>query len=194
MARTGGESRAGSAVEPATKSTQEPMVSVLLPVYQAERTIEEAVESILAQSFDDFELLALDDGSTDSSLRILEALAATDDRISVHRHTHVGLVRRLNQGIRLARGSFIARMDADDVCYPERLERQLAYLAEHPDCVAVGTGALLVDPQRLRIRPLEQASEHDEIESRFMHGDGGALLHASAVYRVDALRDIGGYT
>ena len=59
-------------------------------------------------------------------------------------------------------------MDADDVCYPERLERQLNYLAEHPDCVAVGTGALLVDEQRLRIRPLEQASEHEEIESRFM--------------------------
>ncbi len=183
-----------SSADSLTDSISKPTVSVLLPVYQAERTIEEAVESILAQSFDDFELLALDDGSTDSSVRILESLAARDDRISVLPHSHVGLVRRLNAGIRLARGAFIARMDADDVCYPQRLEKQLAYLVAHPDCVAVGTGAVLVDAERLRIRQLEQAKDHEEIESRFIHGDGGALLHASAVYRVDALRKIGGYT
>jgi glycosyltransferase involved in cell wall biosynthesis len=164
-----------------------------MPVYQAERYLEEAVESILAQSFDDFELLALDDGSTDASPRILEALASRDDRIRVRRTEHAGLVSQLNQGLAEARGEFIARMDADDVSHPERFERQLAYLDTHPDCVAVGTGTDEVDPERRIIRTLDIRTTHNEIESRLMQGDGGALIHASALYRSQALRSIDGY-
>jgi len=166
---------------------------VLMPVYQAERYLEEAVGSILAQSFDDFELLALDDGSTDASPRILAALARGDDRIRVMRSEHVGLVTRLNQGLAAARGEFIARMDADDISRPERFERQVAYLEAHPDCVAVGTGTDEVDPERRIIRTLDIRTTHPEIESRLMEGDGGALIHASAMYRMDALQSIDGY-
>ena len=176
-----------------TTSNTQPRISVLMPVYQAERYLEEAVESILAQSFDDFELLALDDGSTDASPRILEALAGRDDRIRVRRAEHTGLVSQLNQGLAEARGEFIARMDADDVSHPARFERQLAYLDAHPDCVAVGTGTDEVDPERRIIRTLEIHTAHDEIESRLMQGDGGALIHASALYRTHALRSIEGY-
>ena len=176
-----------------TSSTVEPRISVLMPVYQAERYLEEAVESILAQSFDDFELLALDDGSTDASQRILEALAGRDERIRVRRTEHAGLVSQLNRGLAEARGEFIARMDADDVSHPERFERQLAFLDTHPDCVAVGTGTDEVDPDRRIIRTLDIRTAHDEIESRLMQGDGGALIHASALYRTDALRSIEGY-
>ena len=176
-----------------TRSNGEPRISVLMPVYQAERYLEEAVESILAQSFDDFELLALDDGSTDASPRILEALAGRDDRIRVRRTEHAGLVSQLNQGLAEARGEFIARMDADDVSHPARFERQLAYLDAHPDCVAVGTGTDEVDPERRIIRTLDIRTAHDEIESRLMQGDGGALIHASALYRTHALRSIDGY-
>jgi len=176
-----------------TRSNEEPRITVLMPVYQAERYLEEAVESILAQSFDDFELLALDDGSTDASPRILEALADRDDRIRVRRSEHVGLVSRLNQGLAEARGEFIARMDADDVSHPERFERQLAYLDARPDCVAVGTETDEVDPERRIIRTLDIRTTHSEIESELMRGNGGALVHASALYRIDALRKIGGY-
>jgi len=176
-----------------TGSNAEPRISVLMPVYQAERHLEEAVESILAQSFDDFELIALDDGSTDASPRILETLANRDDRIRVRRTEHAGLVSQLNWGLAKARGEFIARMDADDVSHPERFERQLAYLEAHPDCVAVGTGTDEVDPERRIIRTLDIRTSHDEIEARLMQGDGGALLHASALYRTKALRAIGGY-
>jgi glycosyltransferase involved in cell wall biosynthesis len=176
-----------------TNSNGEPRISVLMPVYQAELYLEEAVESILAQSFDDFELIALDDGSTDASPRILEALAIRDDRIRVRRSQHAGLVTQLNQGITEARGEFIARMDADDISHPERFQRQLSYLDSHPDCVAVGTGTDEVDPERRIISPLDIRHSHSEIESRLMQGDGGALIHASALYRTDTLRSIDGY-
>jgi len=176
-----------------TNSTAEPRISVLMPVYQAERYLAEAVESILAQSFDDFELLALDDGSTDASQRILEALAERDGRIRVRRTNHTGLVSQLNRGLAEARGEFVARMDADDVSHPERFERQIAFLDAHPDCVAVGTGTDEVDPDRRIIRTLDIATAHEEIESRLMRGDGGALIHASAMYRIDAFRSIDGY-
>ena len=175
------------------RSAGDPQITVLMPVYQAEQYLEEAVESILAQSFDDFELLALDDGSTDESPRILAALAARDDRIRVRVAPHAGLVRRLNEGLAEARGTCIARMDADDISYPERFERQIAYLEAHPECVAVGTAVDEIDPDGRPIRPLDIRPNHEEIESRLLQGDGGALIHASALYRTDALRGVGGY-
>ncbi len=174
-------------------SAGDPQISVLMPVYQAEQYLEEAVESILAQSFDDFELLALDDGSTDESPRILATLAARDDRIRVRVAPHAGLVRRLNQGLAEARGTCIARMDADDISYPERFERQFAYLEAHPECVAVGTAVDEIDPDGRPIRPLDISPNHEEIELRLLQGDGGALIHASALYRTAALRGVGGY-
>jgi glycosyltransferase involved in cell wall biosynthesis len=170
-----------------------PLVSVLMPVYQAERHLAEAVASILAQSLRDLELLALDDGSTDASPRILAELAARDARIRLLASPHVGLARRLNDGIAQARGAFLARMDADDVAHPERLARQVAYLREHAGCVALGTGALEVDPERRPIRALPTAESHSEIEARLLAGEGDALLHPSAVYRAEALRALGGY-
>ncbi len=174
-------------------SAREPRISVLLPVFDAEAYLEEAVESILAQSFGDFELLALDDGSSDDSPRILADLASRDDRIRVLPAAHGGLVKRLNEGLAEARGGFVARMDADDVSHSDRLERQIEYLEKHPDCVAVGTGVDEIDPDGRPIRSLEIRSDHEEIESRLLAGDGRALVHASALYRVDALRRIGGY-
>lgn len=176
-----------------TRSSEEPRITVLMPIYQAERYLEEAVESVLAQSFDDFELLALEDGSTDASPHILDALAGRDDRIRVRRTEHIGLVTQLNRGLAEARGEFIARMDADDISHPERFERQLAYLGAHPECVAVGTGVHEVDPERRLIRTLDIPITHSEIESRLMQGNGGAIIHASALYRTHALRRIEGY-
>jgi glycosyltransferase involved in cell wall biosynthesis len=170
-----------------------PQISVLMPVHQAERYLEEAVESILSQTFGDFELLALDDGSTDGSPQILADIAKRDGRIRVRRAPQGGLVARLNEGLVEARGAFIARMDADDVSRRDRLERQLDYLMNHPDCVAVGTGVAETDPEGRPIRPLDIRLVHEEIESRLLGGDGYALVHGTALYRRDALMKIGGY-
>lgn len=171
----------------------DPRISVLMPVYQAERYLEEAVESILAQSFDDFELLALDDGSTDESPNILAALAERDDRIRVHVAQHSGLVSRLNEGLSQARGVYTARMDADDISSPGRFERQIAFLDAHPECVAVGTSVYEIDPDGRLIRSMDIPLTHEEIDYRLLQGDGGALVHATAMYRCNAIRSIGGY-
>jgi len=123
-----------------------PKVSVLLPCYQAEASVEGAARSILDQTHSGLELLALDDGSTDGTRAALERLAAADDRIRVVvNETNLGLIATLNRGLELADGEFIARMDADDVSEPTRLERQLDVFRRWPETDAVGTGVRLLD-------------------------------------------------
>src|SRR5690606_34355737 len=110
-------------------------VSVILPAYNAERHIEEAVESILSQTFDDCELIALDHGRTDATRAILEKIARRDARVRLVSRPNKGLVATLNEGLLLSRGEYIARMDADDVSHPERLRLQVEYLDSNHDVV-----------------------------------------------------------
>ncbi|WP_126446641.1 glycosyltransferase family 2 protein [Sulfuricystis multivorans] len=107
-----------------------PLVSVLMPVYNAERFVGQAIESILAQSFQDFEFIIIDDGSTDGTLAVLQRYAASDPRIRLISRENHGLVATLNEGIELAQGEWLARMDADDIALPNRLAHQLKCLAE----------------------------------------------------------------
>lgn len=107
-----------------------PLVSILLPVYNAENYIADAVRSIQAQTFRDFELIIINDGSNDRSEEILKSLARFDDRIRVISRANKGLVATLNEGIEEARGRWIARMDADDLALPTRIERQLNFLKQ----------------------------------------------------------------
>ncbi|TKF67355.1 glycosyltransferase family 2 protein [Vibrio sp. F13] len=117
------------------------MVTVLLPVYNAEYHIEDAIRSILAQTYTDFELLIINDGSTDTTLDKINSF--NDDRIRlVNLCDNKGLIFALNYGLELARGTFIARMDADDICLPQRLEKQLDFLKGNPDYVACGTSII----------------------------------------------------
>ncbi len=110
-----------------------PAVTVLMPVYNAAAYLPGAIDSILAQTFGDFEFLAIDDGSTDASPQILAAYAERDPRIRLVRNAaNMGLARSLNRGLGLARGNYIARMDADDISMPDRLAQQLAFMESHP--------------------------------------------------------------
>jgi glycosyltransferase involved in cell wall biosynthesis len=114
-------------------------VTVLLPVYNGERYLRETIESILAQTYRDFELLIVDDGSTDSSLELITSFV--DDRIKVLRNPErLKLSGGLNRGMKEARGKYIARMDADDIALPKRLEKQFVYMERHPDVGVCGTG------------------------------------------------------
>ncbi|MCX8156680.1 MAG: glycosyltransferase [Verrucomicrobiae bacterium] len=106
----------------------EPAVTVLLPVYNAAATLRTAIRSICAQTFSDWELLVVDDGSTDDSAVITQQLALNDRRIRLLRRPHEGLVAALEAGLQEARGRYIARMDADDICYPDRMEKQVEML------------------------------------------------------------------
>lgn len=108
-----------------------PVLSVLLPVYNSERYIKEAVNSILNQTFKDFELIIINDGSTDKSSDIINNLVEKDPRIRLISRENKGLVYSLNEGIEQARGEFIARMDADDICLPRRFEIQLDYIKKN---------------------------------------------------------------
>ncbi|MFQ3577180.1 MAG: glycosyltransferase [Cytophagales bacterium] len=117
---------------------QSPRVSVVLPVYNAEKYVSEAIYSILNQTFIDFELIILEDASTDNSLSVIQNFK--DDRIIlIKNEQNKGLVYNLNEGIRLASGEFIARMDADDIAMPERFKKQVKFLDENPDVDVLGT-------------------------------------------------------
>src|SRR3954447_7753370 len=103
-----------------------PTVSVLMPCYNAERFLPEAIQSILDQTFRDFEFVIVDDGSTDNTRNVLRMFAEGDDRIRVIDNDHGGISGALNRGIQECRGEWIARMDGDDIALPDRLEKQIA--------------------------------------------------------------------
>jgi glycosyltransferase involved in cell wall biosynthesis len=130
-----------------------PLVSAVMPVYNGERFVVEAVRSILAQTFGDFECLVVDDGSTDRTAKLLEEEQARDSRLVVHRHpSNFGFRTALNTGCALARGEFIARMDADDISEPTRFARQVAFLQAHPEVGVVGSAMQFIDDRGVRGR------------------------------------------
>lgn len=116
-----------------------PRVSVVMPFLNARCTIVETLESILAQTWRDFELVAVDDGSTDGSADLLAETVGEDSRVRLFRPGHCGIVGAMNYGLAQARGEFVARMDADDRMHPERLERQIRFLDAHPEVGLVGS-------------------------------------------------------
>ena len=116
----------------------DPMVTVAMSVHNAAPTLESALQSILWQTFQDWELIVVDDGSTDQTPRILSRFTDRRVRLVQGEEGQKGLAFRLNQCVQLARGKYIARMDADDISYPERLERQVQYLETHPDIDLLG--------------------------------------------------------
>jgi glycosyltransferase involved in cell wall biosynthesis len=118
-------------------------VSVLLPVYNAEETVSHALESLLGQSFSDFEVVIIDDGSTDGSMEILRR--CQDPRVRISSRENRGLAVSLNEALRSARGELVARHDADDTSDPNRFQRQVDYLDGHPSVGLVGTNYVLVD-------------------------------------------------
>ena len=171
-----------------------PAISVILPVYNAEPYLEAAIASILAQSDGDFELLALDDGSTDDSLATLEAMAASDPRIRVISRPNKGLTPTLNEGISLAQGRYIARMDADDIARPERFALQIARLEAEPALVALGGQFLLIDPDGRPLKVMPMPTGHDQIDAQHLAGAKEmAICHPAAMIRKSALDEIGGY-
>lgn len=167
-------------------------ISVLLPLYNGERYIREAVESVLAQSHREFELLVLDDGSTDRSLQIVNALAAGDARVRVISRENRGLVATLNELLAQARSDVIARMDADDVCLPNRFERQLAFLEANPQIVCVGGDVEMIDECGRFLTTLNLPQHDADIQREALKGHA-PLFHPAAMIRTAALRAIEGY-
>ena len=168
-----------------------PQVTVLLPVRNGAAHLPQALDSILAQTFADFELLVIDDGSTDATPEILRAIR--DPRLRIVTHPQkLGLVPTLNEGLELARGEFIARHDHDDVSRADRLEKQVAFLRRQPDVALVGSEAWAMDESGRRgarmIRPLGAES------IRWYLCFDNAFIHSAVMFRREVVaRELGGY-
>jgi glycosyltransferase involved in cell wall biosynthesis len=140
----------------------QPHVSIVMPVYNAEQTLYAAIRSIVTQTHQNWELLILDDGSTDESLRIAGGFC--DDRIRILSDgLHLGIVARLNQALDEAKGEYVARMDSDDISYPYRLEKQLSYLAQNPNVDLVGSLVLVFGSGGRAIGKRSLPERHDQI-------------------------------
>jgi len=170
-----------------------PTVSVVMPVYNAERYVAEAVESILAQTFTDFEFIIIDDGSTDASLSILQHYAKRDERIRLTSRPNTGVVRAMNEGMSQARAKYVARMDADDISLPERLAREVAFLEGNPDCVAVGCRVMMIDADGDPIRKWPVHECHEEIDRANLESFGSSIVHPTVLMRRDEVAAAGAY-
>jgi hypothetical protein len=176
-----------------TREVSNPTVSIVLPVWNGERFLAQAIESVSQQTFPSFELLVIDDGSTDGSCTLALHLARTDPRIIVLRGEHHGIAHALNTGVAAARGRYIARMDADDISSPSRLEKQIAFLDAHPECVAVGADVDVIDGDGDTIGVMTFPAHHPEIVQALMTGGSPAVAHPTIVIRKDAVLSAGGY-
>lgn len=117
-----------------------PKVSVLMPAYNSEAFVAEAIESILNQTYTDFEFIIINDGSTDKTAEIIDKYAKNDSRIKfINNHKNQGLIAVLNQGLDLCTGEYVARMDSDDISMPQRFEKQVQYMDEHQEVGILGT-------------------------------------------------------
>lgn len=168
-----------------------PAVSVLMPVYNGERFLAEAIESILGQTFADFEFVIVDDGSTDTSPAILADYASRDPRIRVVTQANAGIVAALNRGLAECRTALVARMDADDVSLPTRLERQVAFLATRPMVAVVGTAVQRISETGAAGPEVRHPAAWQAIARGLRHGN--CLAHPSVMMRRDAVMEVGGY-
>lgn len=168
--------------------TADPLVSVVLPCFDAERFLPEALDSLLTQTYRHLEIVAIDDGSRDATPLILQQHAARDPRVRVlQNRANVGLIETLNRGVSESDGEFIARMDADDVSAPDRIERQVNALLQRSDSDIVGAGIRLVDKagRRLGTRPPRCRGPEG---ARFMALFATPLGHPTLLARANVLR------
>ncbi len=167
-----------------------PAITVLMPAYNAAAYIRESVESVLTQTFHDFELLIIDDGSGDATLELVNSFS--DERIRLISRPNKGLIDTLNEGLALAKSDFVARHDADDFCMPQRLEKQYAFLQTHPDHVLVGADVAYVDKDGIPLTTIRPGGYCDA-DVREIIFKKNPFLHSAVLYRKAAIIKAGGY-
>lgn len=169
-------------------------VSVLMPAYNAERHLRAALDSVLAQTHRHFELVAIDDGSTDSTDRILDEYARRDERIRVIHQANMGMGAALNAALPSCRGEWIVRIDADDVMLPNRIERQLAFVAEHPRLQVASTLVEYIDAaDRVLGRNKSPFTDPAVVRQTVERGWVVGIHHPTVMARKSAMLAAGGY-
>ena len=163
-----------------------------MSVYNGQRWLHESIPSILNQSFGDFEFVIVNDGSTDCTLDIIDEYACKDKRIRLVNKPNTGLVDSLNVGLRVSNGEWIARIDADDLSAPNRLNEQYRYVNENSSLVLLGSGLKIVDQHSMIGKTYLYPSGHDQLKTRLL-GLQAFFAHSSAFYNIRAARHVGGY-
>jgi glycosyltransferase involved in cell wall biosynthesis len=167
-----------------------PKVTVLMSVYNGEKYLREAIDSILNQTFEDFEFLIINDCSTDRTMEILQSYH--DHRIKIiNNEKNIGLTKSLNKGLKIARGEYIARQDADDVSAPDRLKKEIDFLGAHRDYAVVGTFVKVLNDDSKVIRLPKGLIEDFQIRDFFKRSN--CLTHGSTMLRKKCLLEVGFY-
>jgi glycosyltransferase involved in cell wall biosynthesis len=173
------------------ETKEEVKVSVIMSVFNGEKHLREAIESILNQTFSDFEFIIINDGSTDRTQDIAEGFRQLDNRIRLINQSNMGLTKSLNKAIRLARGEFIARMDADDIALPERFEKQVDFLEKHSDVALLGTAYYEIDEKGEVIGEKIFPERDEEIRKIILKCN--PFFHASVMVRREVFEIVGLY-
>ena len=173
-----------------TVSTQ-PYLSAIVTVFNGERFLREALQSLLSQTFTDFELIVVNDGSTDGTAAIIGEYDGADPRIRPVKLPHVGRAEALNTACKLARGTFIAILDADDVALPMRFERQTGFLREHKGVALLGSAVEKVNDNGRSCGIVTFPTQSEEIKARLPQE--GSFAHSTVVMETDAVHRVGGY-
>ena len=169
-----------------------PPITVLMSVFNGEQWLERSIQSVLTQTFPNFEFIIVNDGSYDATLEIATKYARSDPRIQILNKQNTGLADSLNYGLARARGTWTARLDADDVCTPDRLEKQLATANEDPRLVLIGSGMYLTNDQDDILSSYTYPLKHESLIYCLSHGLP-FFPHSSAFLRTEVARNIGGY-
>lgn len=169
-----------------------PLVSVVMAVYNGEEYLDKAIESILNQSYKNFEFIIINDGSNDHTQDILDKYQADDSRVVTISRENKGLVASLNEGILLAKGELIARMDADDISFLERLAEQVAFMKANPQVVCCGSFYEVIDEDGDSLTILDAPIEDSEIQKLLMQGHT-VICHPTAMFRKSVFLEVGGY-
>ncbi|NIT04311.1 glycosyltransferase [Candidatus Saccharibacteria bacterium] len=167
-----------------------PKVSVVMATYNAREYLREAIESVLNQTFKDFEFVIIDDGSTDDTREIIKSYE--DPRIRLYKKDHRGLIASLNEGIKLSRGEYVARMDADDISHPRRFELQIKFLDSHPDYAMVGTTTEITDTEGRTFKISAEPLSHEDILRGLLVRN--VFAHGSMMARREVLLEFDGYS
>ena len=167
-----------------------PKVNVLMSVYNGEKYLREAIDSILGQTFKDFEFLIINDGSTDKTGEILKSY--NDPRIKIiNNEKNIGLTKSLNKGLRLARGEYIARQDADDISMPERLKKEVEFLEQNINVGLVGTDYLFINEKGKVVHFIKCLNGSRELKTKLLGGN--QFGHGSVMFRRECAEKIGIY-
>jgi len=168
-------------------------MTVIMPTFNVDKFIARAIESMLSQTFKDFELIIIDDASTDGTLEIARSYAKKDSRIKiVVNEKNLQVATTLNKGIKIAKSQIIARMDPDDISFPERLEKQFTFMKKHPNIAIVGTNILIINELGELISKREYPDKSNKLKKLMFKYS--PFAHPTVMFRKKIFQEFGGYS